>query len=164
MTKSISLTQGKFALVDDEDFEWLNQWKWYAVWTKQTRSFYAYRKDNSSGDWYNRRNLAMHSQILNTPKGMKGDHKNHDTLDNRRENLRNCTNTQNLMNKSKHKNSTSLFKGVSWNSRARKWIAQIQPNGKKIMLGKFLVEEEAAHVYDEAAKEHFGEFAVLNFP
>jgi hypothetical protein len=161
MTKEIQLTQGKIALVDDADYEWLNQWKWYAF-------------KNRSGAWYARRfkktdlrprvNVFMHRLILNAREGMEVDHANHDTLDNRRENLRECTKSQNMHNAGKNKRNTTGYKGVWWKSTDNQYAAAIKINGKRIYLGRFTDPVKAALAYDEAAKKYHGEFAYLNFP
>ena len=107
----------------------------------------------------------MHRLILGfeTGDGQIGDHKNHDTLDNRRKNLRVCSRTQNAMNQTLSKNSTSGFKGVFWDKEKRKWVAQLRTNGKRKYLGGFVTPELAALAYDVAAAQEFGDFACLNF-
>jgi hypothetical protein len=102
----------------------------------------------------------MHRVILNAPKGLMVDHINHDTLDNRKENLRIVTNQQNTFNQ-KLKNHSSKYKGVTWNSNSEKWCARIRHN-KPIYLGLFKDEKEAGMAYNEGAKKYFGEFALLN--
>ena len=161
--KRIKLTQGQYALVDDADYTWLNQHKWYA------------HKDHS-GDFYVMRHspmirgkqhlIHMHRFILALEKGDKrqGDHINHNTLDNRQSNLRICTNQQNAFNQKSHSNTSSQFKGVYWNKNKKKWRTQIVIKGKTKHIGYFDTEEEAAEAYDKAATEEFGEFACLNFP
>jgi hypothetical protein len=159
--KSIPLTQGKFALVDDEDYEYLSQWKWFAVrWDKKDgqKIFYAARAKNTIGILY------MHKVILTVRDGFFVDHKNRNGLDNRRENLRECTVSQNAANKEVSKNNKTGYKGVSLIRKTGKYVAQIRHNGKKIRLGQYDTPEEAAMVYDKAAKECHGEFAWLNFP
>ena len=117
MSKLISLTQGKFALVDDEDFKELSKHKW-GVRKKSETLFYAGRND-----WLNKKNhiLTMQCQILNPPKGKEIDHKNGNGLDNRRCNLRICTHRQNLKNQKRQKNNKSGYKGVFWVQKLKKW-------------------------------------------
>jgi len=158
MTKTIPLSQGKVALVDDEDHEWLSQWNW----TYDQRNGYGYayrqrsRKDKRTGSVY------MHQAILNPPNGMEGDHINGDGLDNRRRNLRVCTRAENMRNRRKHAKCTSQYKGVYWSGRHQRWRARINPGGVGISLGSFRDEMEAAIAYNEAAQEYFGSFAWLN--
>ena len=159
MVKEIQLTQGKVALVDDADYEYLSQWKWHAQLIK--------------GRWYARRSirkgfpkqisLSMHQVILNTPNGMESDHKNGNGLDNQRHNLRVCTKYKNMYNQNiQTRSKSSKFKGVYWSKKYRKWVAQIRVNHKAIWLGQFNSEIEAANTYNMAAKRIFGEFAKLN--
>lgn len=106
---------------------------------------------------------AMHHQLLNLDVGRVGDHRNGDGLDNRRLNLRAATRAQNARNRRDHA-SSSRFKGVGWSEAARKWKAQIGVDNRRIYIGVYSTEETAARAYDAAAREHFGEFARLNFP
>ena len=92
------------------------------------------------------------------------DHKNGDRSDNRVENLRYCTNRENCCNSKKQGNTSSTYKGVSWDKTNNKWVSYIQINGKRKSLGYFDDEEDAAHVYDKFARKYYGEFARLNFP
>jgi len=166
--KAIELTQGQVAIVDDEDYEWLNQFKWYAHWNPKAKSFYAVRNSKRiNGIQYA---ILMAREILGLRKGDKqqADHINHDTLDNRRCNLRICTKQQNYMNHRKYrtyagKKCSSKYSGVYWEKNAKKWRAYIKFNGKLIYLGLFTSEIEAAKTYDAKAKELFGEFANTNF-
>jgi hypothetical protein len=157
--KFIPLTQGKVAIVDDEDFEKLNRYKWNAglignIW-------YAKRMVTSNG---RRKDMTMHRQLMKKPSGKFIDHINHDGLDNRRENLRICTRSQNNKNHRKLKNNTSGMNNVHWYKKSKKWMAYIKKDGKKTHLGLFIDKEEAGRAVDKKAKELFGEFAVLNFP
>lgn len=153
--KEIPLTQGKVALVDDEDYDWLMQWKW-SVSSSSTKP-YAVRW--TSGN----RKVRMHRAILNLPDGVVGDHINLNTLDNRRCNLRPATKAQNNQNTKGRINTSSQYKGVSWDINKERWVAQIWANDKKYWLGTFRSEHEAAHAYDAAACIHHGEFAKTNF-
>lgn len=153
--KKIPLTQGKVALVDDEDFEELSKYKWHAH--KQCGgTFYAGRNQKLANGKY--RYIHMHKEIMNTPDDMHTDHINHNGLDNRRENLRVCTSSQNMMNRLKHSNNTSGFKGVSFHSRDKKWQAGIRLNTKRIHLGYFTDKLSAIMAYREACVQYHKEF------
>lgn len=154
--KKIPLTQGKYAIVDDENYEWLSQWRWYAH--KMSNSFYAERKQGGE-------DIFMHREILGLTKGDKRhtDHKNHNGLDNRLSNIRTCSIAQNQHNQ-KPRKVTSCYKGVCWYKRKNKWNARIGKDHKNYHLGYYKTEEKAARAYDKKAKELFGEFACLNFP
>lgn len=104
----------------------------------------------------------MHRLILGASKGQQGDHQNGNGLDNRRINLRLCTNSQNQMNRKKSSRYSSKYKGVTWNSHARKWQAQIKRQGVMHYLGLFVDELEAARAYNKDAQEYFKDFALLN--
>ncbi len=154
--KKIKLTQGKFAIVDDQDYEWLNQWNWF-----YGGAGYAIRNiTNENG----RTILRMHRLILNVPKGMDTDHINFNRLDNRRENLRIATRSQNLYNKVKPRSNTSGFKGVGIRkeSKTKPYIAFLSTERKRIYLGYHKTAREAAIAYNKAALKYFGEFARLN--
>ena len=159
--KQIPLSQNQFAIVDDADFKQLNKFKWYVI-KPQTGGFVAAR--NTPRVKGKRRLVLMHRVIMNTPAGMDTDHRNHDTLDNQRHNLRVCTSSENKQNSLSRKGSSSEYKGVSWHKRTQKWQARIKINGKQQYLGIFSDEETAARAYDRAARELFGEFAHCNFP
>lgn len=158
--KQIPLTQEQFALVDDADYTWLNQWKWCAI--KTQGGFYAIRNSPwITGKHYQ---IRMHRQILGLERGDKrqGDHRDHNTLDNRRSNIRICTPLQNTRNQKSRKNSTSKYKGVNWNKKCKKWMAQIRITGKIKHLGVFNNEETAAEAYVKVAKIYHKEFAYFN--
>lgn len=156
--KEIKLTQGKVTLVDDEDFEWLSQWKWCIG-----NDGYAVRAIRLNGK---QKTLFMHRVVMNTPSGMDTDHKDRNKLNNQRSNLRVCTRSQNLMNSKKRVNGHSKFKGVHvWtDGKSKYYKAQIHVGGKRIAkCFPFTPEGEihAAKAYNELAKKHFGEFACL---
>lgn len=152
--KRIPLTQGQFALVDDADYEKLSQWKWYALWAKNTQSFYAMRRDGSQ-------RVRMHRFILglNTGDPRQTDHRNRDTLDNRRSNLRIASASQNAANRRRQMNSKTKVKGVHFERDRQKWRARICVNGKYHDLGRFNTLEAASSAYKSAAESFFGEFA-----
>lgn len=155
--KKILLTQGKFALVDDKDFKRLNQWKWYAY--KHRHTFYAQRYVDGGGG----KTVAMHRFILGLKPndGKITDHINNNGLDNRRHNLRACDSQQNNFNQ-KARGGSSRFKGVHLHKKTKKWVAVIGYNNKKIHIGLFSCEIEAAIAYNNVAKKLYGEFAYLN--
>lgn len=153
----IPLTKGKFAKVDPEDYIWLSQFRWHCK--TNTNSIYAVRTITENGK---SKRIYMHRLIANTPCHLVCDHINHDGLDNRKKNLRNCTIKQNNANSRSAANSSSRYKGVSWDKRLSKWSASIKVDGKSISLGRFESEISAARAYDQAAKKYFGVFAFLN--
>ena len=155
--KQIQLTQGQFAIVDDADFGWLNQFKWCARWDKHTKSFYAIRHTSSIGG--KQPTVLMHRLIMGAAPGTQVDHENHNTLDNRRSsNLRIATPTQNAQNRRKRSDNTSGFVGVSWHKRDKKWMARTCVNGKLKHLGSFETAELANNARTAAAKQLHGEF------
>jgi hypothetical protein len=160
MTKLIKLTQGQFAIVDDKNFEWLNQWKWFAQKNKKT--FYACRNLPTTRDG-KRPKVWMHRLILNiSDNNIIGDHRDRNGLNNIESNLRVADDLQSTTNRGKFKNSSSIYIGVSCDKDKYGWIAQIQKNKKKMYLGYFKNEIDAAKAYNDAAIRMFGEFANLN--
>jgi len=158
--REIKLTKGQVSIVDDADFEELSKYKWQAIKFNNGR-FYA-----STCKYINGKveRVPMSRLILKPPKFMMVDHVNWDTLDNRRENIRICTPSQNQANRGKPSNNTSGYKGVSYFKRTKKWMSRINYDCKTYRLGEFEDKIEAAKAYDNKAKELHGQFAVLNFP
>jgi hypothetical protein len=152
--REIPLSRDMVALVDDEDYADLSQFKWHA--NKDGNRFYVQRTMRRGGKWWAE---PMHRRILNAKRGEKVDHVNHNGLDCQRENIRICTDSQNQGNRKKNINGSSRFKGVNWHKRYKVWQARIQGR----YLGCFTDEELAARAYDAAAKKLFGEFALVNF-
>ena len=158
--KRIPLTNGKFAIVDDEDYERLSQYSWYT--SKGRNTYYARRSIKEDNKWKVR---FMHHDIINVPIGFQTDHKNRKGYDNRKDNLRICTHAQNIQNSKLNKNSrySSCYKGVVWFKRTKKWRAYIKKKNVFTSLGYYKNEIDAAKAYDCKAKELFGEFACTNF-
>lgn len=143
--KRIKLTQGKFALVDDEDYEELNQYKWCAQ--KAPNTFYAVRGATS------RKQILMHIHLLGKHPGMEIDHRDRNGLNNQRSNLRFVTHQENARNQSKRLNCSSKHVGVSWHKRDGVWRAQIVTDGKQTHLGSFKNELDAIKARRNAEKE-----------
>ena len=159
MFRDIQLSQGKIATVDDLDYEQLNQYKWHA---QKCRSGWCAARNELNRSTRRRTIILMHRAIMQASPGVQIDHYNGNGLDNRRSNLRCCTNSQNQMNSKKRASSTSRFKGVSWDSVNRKWRADITINYRGRNLGRFESELDAARTYNKAASELFGKFARAN--
>ena len=157
--KYIPLTQGKFACVDDADYEWLNQYKWHAQ--KDGNTWYAVRHITKPDG--KRQAVMMHRFILGLKPSELTDHRNHNGLHNWQDNLRICNHSQNKQNSNPQKNGSSKYKGVYWKKSIHKWGTQIMKKGKNYHLGYFTSEIEAAKAYDIAAVKYFGEFASINF-
>lgn len=157
--KKIELTQGYVALVDDTDFEQLNQFNWFIQ--KGYKTNYAVRHTSRATG---HKTIYMHREIMNAPGGLQVDHVDRDGLNNQRMNLRLCSNAENHFNQIKQQNRTSQYKGVYLHTRGTRWVARIKVKGKHYHLACFKDEVEAARCYDEAAIKHFGKFARLNFP
>jgi len=154
--KTIGLTCSKVAIVDDDTFDYLNQWKW-----QYDGHGYASRRETIG--YKKSKTVLMHREIIGTPKGMETDHINGNGLDNRKSNLRICTTSQNGMNRDKQLNNTSGYKGVRFDKRGGKWQAYIRFDHKFVHLGLFIDAKEAAKAYDIAALRLFGKFAKTNF-
>ena len=164
------------ALVDDEDFERVNQFKWYYNDGRASRTVQLGYKDqakpkNSANQ--KKGHIHMHRFILNAPSNLEVDHKDHNQLNNQKNNIRLCNSSQNKANRRKRADATFTgYKGVEYifsyyngkrKTREKPWLARAQLNGKKYYLGYFTTAEEAARAYDAKARELFGEFAKTNF-
>jgi len=147
-TAEIHCSDGSVVIVDADDYEFLSKFRWH----RATRG-------------YATATISMHRLIVGAPVGKEVDHINGEPADNRKENLRLCTRSQNIANtrKPRRKNGCqSRYKGVHWAKTNKKWVAIVAPNGKRYR--RYCdTELEAAKAYDEMAKRHFGEFARLNF-
>jgi len=176
--KLIPLTQNKFAIVDEDDYDELIKLKWHAG--KYGHKFYAKKGGPATGSRKIRSaQIKMHRFIMKvTDPKIHIDHVNGNTLDNRKSNLRACTMGQNSKNRSSARNSASKYLGVNTHKKInilsdgtpkkyQYWRAEIRINGKAIFLGQFPFTEEgeilSAKAYDEAAIKYHGEFANLNF-
>ena len=166
-TRSIPLSQNQVATVDASDYELLSQHVWSAWWNPCTASFYAVRSVLVIVDGKKqRRTIYMARQLLGLEHGdsRQGDHRNHDTLDCRRANLRVARRSQNQHNTQRRTDNLSGYKGVYLDSQREKWVARITADGKSRQLGVFHDLKLAALAYDAAARTLFGEFACTNFP
>lgn len=149
--KEILLTQNKVALIDDEDWELVKNYKWSAQKGKND-TFYAVTTIT----------VPMHQLIMGI-KDQAIDHINGNGCDNQKINLRTATSQQNSFNRRKRSGCSSLYKGVCWSKKAKKWRAYLTKDQHYLSLGYFKDEKEAARAYDRAALIHFGSFARLNF-
>lgn len=151
--KKIPLTQGTFVLVDDEDYDYLMQWKWY-----QNSDGYAFRGGGNTP------NTKMHRVLTNAKKGQEVDHKDRNRRNNQKNNLRVATREENNFNSCGHANTSSKYKGVFRDLAVKKWRAGITFEGNRLYIGRFSKEVDAAKAYDKEAGRLFGGFAYLNFP
>ena len=159
MSRIIKLTKDAVTIVDDEDFEYLNQWSWRLVKDTKDKTGYAGKGSRKQGRYFL---TWMHRLLIDVPEHMYVDHINGNSLDNRRENLRIATRSQNQHNRTIQKNNTSGYKGVKWSKRSNKWQVAIGINGTRIHLGYYENKHVAAKVYNDAALKYLGEFALLN--
>jgi HNH endonuclease/AP2 domain len=154
--KFIQVSNGKMAIVDDEDFEIVSKHHWHqdGAGYIRTNIWKGNRKDSAP---------RLHRMVLpNTPKHLHIDHKNGDKLDNRKSNLRICSSSQNARNRGPQNNNTSGYKGVIYDKARSKWRSEICVEGKRKYLGRFTTAEEAAKAYNDAAIQFHGEFAYIN--
>lgn len=160
--KEIELTKGFKTFVDDDDYEWLSANKWHSS------IGYAGRAGKRVDCW-RQSHIFMHREVLKRHfgwtclDGFYVDHINGNRSDNRKENLRRCTNQQNQFNTNKHKRNTSGYKGVSWNIVDKKWQVYLKTKDKVHFLGQFHDVKKAAEAYDKAAIKIHGEFSNINF-
>jgi hypothetical protein len=147
--KQIPLTNGECAIVDDDDFDTVNQHRWM-------RTLAGYAVTTNS-----RRRIRMHRLVMDAPANTDIDHINRNKLDNRKENLRFCTQAENARNASIRTDNISGYKGVRF--KANRWEASTKANGKRVYIGRFLTAEEAARAYDQVIKKLHGDFASTNF-
>lgn len=154
--RAIVLNHGLAAVVDETDYPLVCQHHWSAHFRPCGHGYYARSTVNG-------RKVFMHNLLMGESPGLQVDHANGNGLDNRRCNLRWATGSQNQRN-IKGGRGRSLYKGVSWAKRQRKWVANIFVSGRNLHLGYFEQEDDAARAYDAAAREHYGEFAAPNFP
>ncbi|MFH1369974.1 MAG: HNH endonuclease [Planctomycetota bacterium] len=158
----IHIKKFRFAIVDPYDYDRLRRYKWRI--NRSNRTFYAFCT-LSQGPILRPQVLWMHHLVLPPPDGLLVDHRNHNGLDNRRSNLRLATHSENIQNARKTKSKTSSrYKGVDFVKTTGKYRARIAVADKRLFLGSFSSELDAAKAYDEAAIEYFKEYACLNFP
>lgn len=150
----VPLTRGKFALIDSADAEEVGRYNWMAL--KGSHGWYAVRFVERRG---RRSCIYMHRQLMRAMPGIEVDHRDLDSLDNRRSNMRLATRGQNGSNRSVQRNNTSGFKGVCWDKAKQKWSSHIKVDGRQRFLGYFATPEEAHAAYAAAATKSFGEFA-----
>jgi len=159
----IPLTQGQYAIVWESDYKWLMQWKWYAHWNKERQKYYAVRGSLKSEG--KPRLIRMHRFIIGLDSGDEDqtDHKNRVTLDNRRDNLRPATSSQNNQNSEKPKYNTSGYKGVTFyeNLPLNPWRGRVTLNYKQYDLGYFPTKEQAYEARSKKARELHGAFLCL---
>jgi|HubBroStandDraft_4_1064222.scaffolds.fasta_scaffold03171_8 hypothetical protein len=151
----IPLSQGQFAKVSPEDYDYLMKFKWHAQWDSRGQNFRAHRIEMKP----KQHGVYMHRQIMGvTVREIEVDHWNHDALDNQRGNLRLATRKQNNCNQRIRKDNTSGHKGVSWNSRHKRWCAQVNIDGKRVLIGRFKSIDDAVSAYEDVARRVHGEF------
>lgn len=154
----ISLSRGLTTIIDDADWELVKGRVWVVVTNSGGRQ-YAGCRQKVNGRWVTE---LMHRTILGITDNTWVDHVNGNGLDNRRQNLRHCTPSQNLANSRLRRDNKSGAKGVVWSARQRRWQANIRHNGRRLHLGTFRIKEDAIRAYNKAAVSIFGEFARVN--
>lgn len=156
MTKYIKIS-GQVAMVDNEDYDWISKFSWHL----KNSGTVLYARCNVVLD-NKHTTMTMHRMVMTAKKGQIVDHIDRNGLNNQKYNLRFATKAQNKMNCISHKNSSSKYKGVHWNKVSKVWQSRIQFEGKKIFLGAFDNEIEAARAYDKKSIEIFGEYSRVN--
>jgi len=147
-------------MIDDEDYDKIKEHVWHIAFSKEKKTF-SVLTNIKNGEKYTPK--SIHRLLTNCPKGLVVDHKNHNAFDNRKENLRICTNAENCRNVIRNKDGrSSIYKGVFYYSRQKLYRAAITLDRKKIFLGQFESERAAAEAYNKAAVEYHKEFACLN--
>jgi hypothetical protein len=157
----IQLTRGQVALVDAEDYERISTFSWWANYDPTTGTFYAKTQiKRGPKDWTA---ISMHRMVMGLESGdpRQVDHRDRNTLDNRRSNLRVSTASENACNRGRSTRNTSGFKGVVWNKARGRWLAQIRVNGKLIFLGRSHDINEAAAMYAAGSRKYHGEFGSI---
>lgn len=169
--KTIPLTRGLVAVVDDEDYDFLMQWKWYAAksWGDKFRAERNLSAEESRVLGKGHGIRRMHHEVMRVPSGTMLDHVNGDPLNNMRANIRPATRATNGMNRGRQVNNSSGYKGVRlWRhkhyTRTKPWVAQLGQGGRPVYKSYHATAEEAARAYDAAALKYHGEFACINFP
>lgn len=159
--RELQLTKGEVALVDDDDFYWLNQWRWHSIAIKGKSYVFRSRKNNHLGL---SSRAYLHRIVMRTEDpNLVVDHIDGNPFNNQKCNLRVCTKLENGKNVTSHKGSSSKFLGVSWDKQRKKWSAQLTHKGKVVYSQRFESEEDAARAYDSKARVFHGTFANLNF-
>lgn len=146
-------------LIDDEDWDKIKEYKWNIHYMKSTGKYYA-RTHSFKG--HKIKEIQLQRLLINAPFDKEVDHKDNNPKNNKKENLRLCSRSENQMNRGKNKNNTSGYKGVFWHKHIKKWNATITVNYKKIQLGYFKTKIEAAEAYNQAALKYHNNFAKLN--
>jgi hypothetical protein len=159
--REIRCANGKIALVDDDDYDAVSRFSWTAKRARQRdERWYVIRKGRGV---FQNATIYLHRQILGVGDGVHVDHRDGDGLNNTRDNLRACTQSQNQASANCRK-SASGYRGVTWDGGKQRWCAMGYRDGVRVHLGRYVCPAEAARARDAFARQHFGDFARLNFP